>query len=611
MAAILKNLPNEAELTRVEYEGPRIALYSTNPTYLLKNPQIISNMVNTIKKRIVVRIDESLRQPEPAATEVIKKTLSDEIGITNILYDPALGEATVFADRPSMSKSDDIPVVIRLAGQIGWKVEFRKKPATFTAVEAINNILKRTMSERVRLLKEVGEKIFRAKLGDIVEANLLTLGGFGETGRSSLLISTHESRILLDCGLNVANKEPISKFPRFDTIGFNLNELDAIVLSHAHLDHTGFLPMLFKFDFDGPIYCSEPTLPLMYLLQTEHLRNLGLDAHYSVEDIEKVVIHTIPLPFDIVTDISPDTKLTLCNSGHILGAALVHLHIGNGDHNLLYTGDFRYAKNEQLENAVWNFPRVETLVIESAYGDKDSFPHHEIANIHLIDEINDTILKEGTVLLPVPTMGLTQELMLTIKKYMDTGKIKRTKILVEKAIREASSIYEIFPEYLSRELGERVLNIEEKPFQDEFVFVDSVTLDEAPGIIFSPSSMLVGGPSVNYLVQISDNPLNKVILTGFQANGTPGRLLQDGRREIPIGGNALKIQCQVQTVEGFSTHSDQSQTIAYVGKLRHKLRRILVCQGEKSSIHNLASSLNRNFKITTQHPTIQESMKLV
>lgn len=212
--------------------------------------------------------------------------------------------------------------------------------------------------------------------------------------------------------------------------------------------------------------------------------------------------------------------------------------------------------------------------------------------------------------MPVPTIGLAQELMLSIQRHIQAGKITASKMLVERVISEACSIYEIFPEYLSRELGKKILNLE-KPFQDEFVIVDYMTLDKTSAIIFSPSSMLLGGPSVNYLEQISDNPLNKVILTAYQADGTPGRLLQNGVREISICGKVIKIKCQVQTIEGLSTHSDHSQTVAYVSKLRNKLRRILVNQGEKSSAHALASSLNRNFKILTQHPTVQESLKLV
>ncbi|HET7147574.1 MAG TPA: beta-CASP ribonuclease aCPSF1 [Candidatus Nitrosopolaris sp.] len=614
MAAILQNLPSEAELTKIEYEGPRIALYSKNPGYLLKNAQVVSNMVNTIKKRIVIRIDESLRIPEHEAFELITKTLPTNIGVAKIFFDPALGEATIYAVRPSLiSKTNDEFVNLDLAERTGWKVEIRKAPHTTSTIEEINKILHETATQRIHFYKEVGEKIFRVKLDDIVEASLITLGGFAEVGRSAIVLSTHESKILLDCGINISSKESIRSFPRFDITGFDLNELDAIVLSHGHLDHTGFLPALFKFGYAGPVYCSEPTLPLTYLLQREYLKNIGPAAPYSVSDIEQVVVHSIPLSFGIVTDISPDVKLMLSNAGHIIGSALIHLHIGNGDHNLLYTGDLKFGKSYSLDNAIWNFPRVETIIIESTYGDKqDIFPQREEANKYLIESINDTVVEGGKILFPVPSVGLAQELILIIHMHMKSGKIDNTKMLIEKVISEASSIYEVFPEYLSREMNHRVLDTEEAPFyEDEFKLVESVGLDNGPAMIFSPSSMLVGGPSVGYLRQISEDPRNKLILTSYQAAGTPGRFIQEGGRDISVCGQTFSIACRVQKIEGFSSHSDYNQSVAYINRLKPKLRKILVNHGERASVQNLASSLNKIFKIPTQHPLVQEAIKLM
>lgn len=614
MAAILQSLPSEAELTKIEYEGPRIALYSKNPGYLLRNAQVVSNMVNSIKKRIVIRIDESLRRPEDEVMELFEKTISKEIGVASIFFDSALGEVLIFTDRPYLvSKADDDLVNIDLAQKTGWKVEIRRAPHMTSTIEDINRILQDTVTQRVRFYKEVGEKIFRVKLDEKVEASLITLGGFDEVGRSSILLSTHESKILLDCGINTSSNDSTKSFPRFDITGFDLNELDAIVLSHAHLDHTGFLPALFKFGFTGPVYCSEPTLPLMYLLQKEYLKNMGTRALYSLRDIEQVVVHSIPLSFGIVTDISPDVKLMLSNAGHILGSALIHLHIGNGDHNLLYTGDLKFGTTYSLENASWNFPRVETIIIESTYGEKeDIFPRREESNECLINSINDTISGGGKVLLPVPSVGLSQELMLIIDMHMKAGKIDKTKMLIEKIILEASSIYEIFPEYLSREMNRRLSNPEDSPFSGEqFNFVESSRLDNGQAIILSPSSMLLGGPSVGYLRQISEDPRNKLILTSYQAIGTPGRYILEGGRQISVCGQTITINCQVDKVEGFSNHSDYNQLVAYINRLKSKLRRILVNHGERPSVQNLASSLNRMFKIPSQHPMIQEATKLM
>src|SRR5579883_1741872 len=141
-------------------------------------------------------------------------------------------------------------------------------------------ILGANSTERVRFYREVGNKIFRQQLDETAEASLITLGGFAEVGRSCMLLSTHESKVLLDCGINLAAKNALSSFPRFDISGLEMAEIDAIVLSHAHLDHTGFLPALFKYGYRGPVYCTEPTLFLMNLLQRNYISSVGQDRLY-------------------------------------------------------------------------------------------------------------------------------------------------------------------------------------------------------------------------------------------------------------------------------------------------------------------------------------------
>lgn len=615
MAVILNSLPNESGLTKVEYEGPRIALYSKNPSYLIQNTQIVFNMVNAIKKRIVIRTDESIRKSEEESIRILDKVIPKEIGITDTFFDQALGEAVIFVEKPSLltNISEDFENV-DLLEKTGWKIRITKAPQIMSTIKNINKILCNSVNERIHFYKEVGEKIFRSKLNGITEASLITLGGFAEVGRSSMLLSTHESKILLDCGINIAGKDSLNTLPRFDITGLEINEIDAIVLSHAHLDHTGFLPALFKYGYRGPVYCSEPTLPLMNLLQKEYVKNTSGTSLFSDKDIDEVIIHTIPLTFGIVTDISPDVKLVLSNSGHILGSASIHLHIGNGDHNVVYTGDMKFGRMFSLENASWNFPRVETMIIESTHGGKeDVFPQREEADARLIDSINKTTAENGKVLIPVPTVGLSQELILSINMYMKTGKIVETKVLIEKIIFNASSIHETYPQYLSKELKYMILRDEENPFRSkQFVIIESQSLrSEEPAIILAPSSMLTGGPSVEYLKQISEDPKSTLVLTSFQAAGTPGKNIQDGSREVLINDHNIKINCQVEKIEGFSNHSDYNQLVAYINRLRPKLRRVLVNHGERTKVQNLASSLNRMFKIQTQHPLVQEAIKLL
>ncbi|MGI0019946.1 MAG: beta-CASP ribonuclease aCPSF1 [Nitrososphaera sp.] len=612
MAVILQSLPKESGLTKIEYEGPKIALYSRNPAYLMQNNQLISNMVNTIKKRIVVRTDESIRKPQTESADIISNAISKEVGVAGTFFDPVLGEAVVFASKPWMlAQTGEEFDNIDLAEKTGWRVRIRKAPRSMAAIENMYRIMGETVAERTRFYREVGDKIFRDRLGDVAEASLTTLGGFAEVGRSCILLTTPESKVLLDCGINETAKDSLLGLPRFDVAGIGMDEIDAVVLTHAHLDHAGFIPALFKYGYAGPVYCTEPTLLLMSILQYDFVKRAkGL---YADRDVEQAMVHTIPLTHGIVTDISPDVKLVLSNSGHILGSASAHLHIGNGDHNLVYTGDLKFGKTLALDNASWNFPRVETMVIESTYGGKEDIacPREE-AEANLARSISAAAQTGGRVLIPVPAAGTAQELLLTLDYLMKSGRVPQVKVLVEKLVSEATAIYEAYPEFLSRELRSRISESEASPFGAQFTTVESQKVAQGePAVILAPSSMLAGGPSVSYLQQIASDPTSKLILVSYQAPDTPGRMLQDGNRQVAIEGGTISVRCQVERIDGFSSHSDYNQLMAYVSRLRPKLRRVLVNHGERPKAQNLASSINKIFKIQTQHPLVQEAVKLL
>lgn len=611
MAVILQSLPQESGLTKIEYEGPRIALYSKNPSYLMQNSQLVSNMVNTIKKRIVIRTDESIRKPEQESAKIISDTIPKEVGVAGTFFDAVLGEAVLFAKKPWMlaQVGEDFDN-IELAEKIGWKVRVRKAPHNMAPIAALYKILGETVAERTRFYREVGDKIFRDKLSDQAEASLMTLGGFAEVGRSCMLLSTPESKVLLDCGINPSAKDSLAAMPRFDVAGVAMEDIDAVVLSHAHLDHTGFLPALFKYGYRGPVYCTEPTLLLMGMLQRDYVKRSGGSALYSEKDVEGVATHTITLTHGIVTDISPDIKLVLSNSGHILGSTSIHLHIGNGDHNLVYTGDIKFGRTIALDNASWNFPRVETMIIESTYGGKEDImcPREE-AEARLASAVSKTVSAGGHVLLPVPAVGISQELILVLDRFM---KGVQAKVLVEKSISEATAVYEAYPEFLSKEMRQRVLESEASQFGSQFSIADSETLKSGePSVILAPSSMLISGPSVNYLKQIAGDPKSKLVMVSYQAVDTPGRAIQEGSRQITVKGEAINLQCQIERIDGFGSHSDYNQLMAYVSRLRPKLRRVLVNHGERAKAQNLASMINKQFRIQTQHPLVQEAVKLL
>jgi len=628
MATILQSIPKDANVTKIDYEGPRIALYTTSPKYLMEHNEIISNLVNVIKKRIVVRTDESIRKLEEDARQILNQCIPQEANLQGTFFDTATGEVSVEVKRPWLLQKDAADFSqADVTEKTGWKLRVRKATTNpSSTIQAINYNLKVSSADRGRQLKQVGEKIFRPRLAQKSEVSLMTLGGFGQVGRSCMLLSTSDSKILIDCGINPGARNPMDSFPRLDWANITLDDLDAVVIGHAHLDHTGFLPVLCKYGYKGPIYCTEPTLPMMNLIQLDAVKVAvaqGRTPMYSDRDVKQIMRQAITIPYGTVTDISPDIKLVLANAGHILGSALCHFHIGNGDHNFVYSGDLKFAKSILFESASWNFPRVETLLIESTYGAKEDIqPSRPEVESAFLNAINTVLKDGGKVLIPIPAVGRAQEIMMVIDQYMKSGEMVEAPVFYEGMIAEASAIHEAYPEYLARELRQRILETDDNPFDSEyFTNVEHPDAREeplregSPAIIIATSGMLEGGPVLEYFKNIAPDKKNKILFVSYQVNGTLGRRVLDGSRQVSLIGREGKVEvvninCGIERLDGFSGHSDYNQLISFVHKLRPKLRRVLVNHGERRKSENLSMSIRRMFRIPAHYPQIQEAIKL-
>ena len=628
MATILQSIPKEAKVTKIEYEGPRIALYTNAPRYLMENNETISNLVNIIKKRIVIRTDESIRKSEEDARKILAECIPKEANFQGAFFDTATGEVSIEAKRPWLLQRDAIEFNhAEITEKIGWKLRIRKATTIPSrTIQTINANLKLTSAERSKQFKQIGDEIFRPRLAQKSEVSLITLGGFSQVGRSCMLLSTPESKILVDCGINPGAKHPMDSFPRLDFLDITLDELDAIVIGHAHLDHTGFLPALCKFGYKGPIYCTEPTLPMMNLIQLDAIKVAAAQGRtpiYSERDVKQIMKQAITLPYGTVTDISPDIKLVLANAGHILGSALCHFHIGNGDHNFVYSGDIKFGKSILFEAASWNFPRVETLLIESTYGAKEDIqPTRQEVESAFINAVNNTLADGGKVLIPIPAVGRAQEIMMVIDHYMKSGEMVEAPVFTEGMISEASAIHEAYPEYLARELKQKILETDDNPFDSEyFTNIEHADAreepmrDNSPCIILATSGMLEGGPVLEYFKNIAPDKKNKVLFVSYQVNGTMGRRVLDGSKQVTMLGKEGKVEvvtinCSVEKLDGFSGHSDYNQLMSFVQRLRPKLRRVLVNHGERRKSENLAMNIRRMFRVPAHYPQVQEAIKL-
>ncbi|OYT66177.1 MBL fold metallo-hydrolase [Candidatus Bathyarchaeota archaeon ex4484_205] len=630
MRELLIRLPEYAEIERIEFEGPRIALYSKNPSFLYEGISFTSELAKAIRKRIILRTVPDVRMSIERAEETIKKLLPKEAGLSNLFFDPALGEVHLILSMPAVVEANDGQLLKQIIDMTGWKPKVvRAPPLHSDIVHQVTNILTVNYKERSNILKEIGERIFRNSIAARDFVSIAALGGAREVGRSCFLVITGESKILLDCGINPGIFNPRFSYPRLDLDVFDLSNLDAVVISHAHLDHCGFLPFLFKYGYRGPVYCSEPTLPLMTLLLLdlyEVMHRNGLVPPFSKKDIRETILHTIPLRYGSVTDISPDIKLTLHNAGHILGSSIVHLHIGEGFYNLVYTGDFKYARTTLLEPAVAHFPRVEAMIMESTYGDeKDKMPPRNEVEAFFVSVVKRTIERGGKVLIPSLAVGRAQEILLVLDSYMHRGEIPEVPIYVDGMITEVTAIHSAYPHYLSKELRSLILEEDENPFQSEYITTvkSFSTRNEiirgGPCIIVATSGMLEGGPVLEYFRYIAPDENSAIIFVSYQIEGTLGRRVLNGAKEVklPSQNEGKKIEyvhihADVAKVEGFSGHSDRDQLSLFTNRVCGHRCRILIVHGEYTKSLSFAHHLRKKYgSSNVDIPQIGDVIRLI
>ena len=623
---IVEHMPKDAEITRIEFEGPRLAIYVKNVGLLAEQNYVVTEIVNLLHKRIVIRSDQSIRLPEREAEAYIRKIIPIEAEISSINFDPSLGEVVVEAAKPGVAIGKEATVLQQVVKETRWRPRILRAPPLHSKIiSSTRHILHTESEERSRILRDVGERIFRPTFSKAGYVRLVTLGAFHEVGRAAMLIQAGSSSVLLDSGINPGAQDPTSAYPRFDTDEFDLEKLDAVVISHAHLDHCGILPFLYKYGYDGPVYCSEPTQTLMTLHQLDYLdvhSREGEHSPYDQKDVREVVTHTIPLRYNVVTDVAPDIKLTFHNAGHILGSSMVHLHIGEGLHNIVYSADFKFGRTMMLDPATALFPRAETLIIESTYGGPDDImPDREGVEGKLVSIVNDTVEKGGKVLIPVPAVGRAQEIMLVLDAYMKNGALRELPIYIEGMVNEATAIHTAFPEYLVRDIKEQILHKDINPFQSEYFHPVTHPSDReeiiagGPCVIIATSGMLEGGPAIDYFRHLAPDPRNTLAYVSYQVDGTLGNRIKNGLKEVSLYAHdgkmeMVKVNMRVESIEGFSGHSDRNQLLGFIKRMTPKPTKIIVNHGERRKSDLFAQNVNRIFGIKTVVPDVLESIRL-
>ncbi len=625
---ILKELPDV--IKNASFEGANIVLYTTDKNFFLKEEKQIRAIVDKIKKRIELRAESSLLLEKEKAKAEIKKIIPKEAEITDIIFDVQRSIVIIEVKKPGLAIGKGGEILKEIKQRTFWIPQVIRSPAIRSKItENIRNVLYLNDSYRKRFLNSVGKKIYKEWSPEKMKewVRLTFLGGARQVGRSCLLLHTPESKILLDCGVDVAasNKE---KFPHLDVSEFNLKEIDAIIVSHAHLDHGGLVPYLYKMGYRGPIYLTTPTRDILSLLALDYISvsyKQAVHPLYSTADIKEMVKHSICLDYNSVTDITPDIRLTFYNAGHCLGSSMVHLNIGNGLHNLLYTADMKYERTRTLESAVTQFPRLETLIIESTYGAReDVLPNRKDSEELLLKTIKETITRKGKVLIPVLGVGRSQEVMLIINDAIKTGALEKIPVYVDGMVSDVTAIHTVYPNFLNNTVRREIFQ-NRNPFSSEiFKQVGSPAerkeiVQGGPCVILATSGMLVGGASVEYLRELADSKRNSIIFVCYQGANSLGRQIQEGSKNGSLKELHFNVEgkeevapfkMQVTTIDGLTGHSGRNQLLAFVNNIKPRPRRIILNHGESSKCIDLASTLYKLHRIETSAPRNLETIRL-
>jgi len=621
---VLSHLP-EKKISEAAFEGANIVLYTKDKDFFLNNNGSIKQIVNEIKKRVELRPDPSITMNIEKAEKEIKGIITKEAGVSNIIFDSQRSRVIIEAEKPGLAIGKQGSILRDIRTKTLWIPLIRRTPAIRSKlIENIRAVLYKHSDYRRKFLDKTGHRIYdgwiREKKQEWVRISFL--GGGRQVGRSCLFLQTPESRILLDCGVNVASEE--EAYPLLEAPEFDIKELDAVIVSHSHLDHSGFIPYLFKYGFRGPVYCTAPTRDVMSLLLLDYvkiMRSEGKEPIFTSDDIKEMVKHTITLNYEEVTDVTPDVRITLYNAGHILGSSMVHLHIANGLYNILYTGDLKFARTHLLEAAVTTFPRLETLIIESTYGGRENvLPPQREEDQLLKNIIIETIKRKGKILMPVLGSGRAQEVIIMIANMVKNNELKPIPVYIDGMVWDVTAIHTAYPEFLNNQVRKQIFHKDENPFLSEiFKRVGSqkerkqLIEEKGPCIILATSGMLVGGPSIEYLKNLADNPKNSLVFTCYQGEGSLGKRIQMGEREI-IFKKGMKqevtpIKMEVHKIE-ITAHSDRRQLMNFAYKCNPRPKKVIVNHGESSRCLDLASSIHQHNRVETTCPRNLEAIRL-
>ncbi len=446
-----------------------------------------------------------------------------------------------------------------------------------------------------------------------MSANILlqSLGAAGTVTGSKHLLKTPELTIMVDCGLFQGLKS--LRLKNWDKFPIAPASIDVLLLTHAHLDHCGYIPLLIKRGFKGKVYMTPPTGDLTEIILRDSAKIQEEDAQkaneggyskhtpalplYTVNDVEAAISHFQIVDHSIITQLSPNISFQFRKNGHILGSCCIEINCYGKQ--VIFSGDIgRYNSEFLLPPS--NIEGADYVIMESTYGDRlhpKEDPSMQLANV-----INDTLLRHGNILIPSFAVGRAQEIMHLINELKQSGSIPKILpvYLDSPMAANATDILCKYPKWhkLSKEQCMKVCH--DVIINRDYHNTKKIIAKKESKVIISASGMLTGGRVLEYLKHYVTNPANTVLLIGYQAEGTRGRSLQNKAHDVKLHGKFYSVLADVVEVTGLSGHADQSELLKWLRNFKKMPQKIFLVHGEPSALDNLRVKIEDEFKVEVQ-----------
>ena len=444
------------------------------------------------------------------------------------------------------------------------------------------------------------------------EPTLTFWGAAGGVSGSMHLIEVGNHKILLDCGLHQGKREEARQ--RNAHFPFHPHQIDAVVISHAHIDHVGNLPTLVRQGFSGPVYCTPPTRDLLRVMladsakiQEEDAAHLNIARNYAEPwvqplyahaDVEKAFRQVVQVPYGRDFDVTRMVRMKFVEAGHILGSAMVCITAAGPDRDrtLTFSGDMG-RRGMPILKPTAPIPPADVLVCESTYGNRLHRSFEETVE-KLYAVIRDTVERGGKVLIPAFSLGRTQLIVHVLQTGLRQGKIPNVPLYVDSPLAsEVAEVYRAHPNSLSDEIaqalreGHGLLGGDGVTYIRDFEESTLLATRPGPAVVIASSGMCDAGRIQQHLKQLVDDPRCSIVLVSYQAQGTTGRRLLENKPTVKFQGRDWNKWIEVHHLDGFSGHADRDDFIAYLGGLTDKVGKVRLIHGEREQAEALAETL--------------------